>query len=347
MTVNAPNAPPRTPLLWNRTPLLLSPGLSRLTGHNIWLKYENLQPSGSFKSRGIGYYMCQRLSTNYDGSSGKTHFYISSGGNAGLACVHAAITLGTPSTIVVPLSTTPMMIEKLRKAGASDVIQHGNTWKEADGYLRDVVLQAATERGEQAVYVPPFDTPDVWTGHATMVQEIVEELSEVGERRSESCKVDAVVCSVGGGGLFCGVSQGLNEAGLSNVNILAMETKGADSLSQSLLAGELITLLEITSIATSLGAKRVAAQAFEYAKRSTVKSVVLTDTEAVAACLKFAEEERILVEPACGVSLAVCYEGRLKKALPALTADSNVVIVVCGGSNVSLDAIEKWRKEYT
>jgi L-serine/L-threonine ammonia-lyase len=88
-------------------------------------------------------------------SKKETHFYASSGGNAGLACVVAARSLGHKATVVVPHSTKPMMIAKIRAAGASDVIQHGANFGEADAYLRNVVLAA----NKDGVYVPPFDHP--------------------------------------------------------------------------------------------------------------------------------------------------------------------------------------------
>ncbi|KKY20246.1 putative serine family amino acid catabolism- protein [Diplodia seriata] len=88
------------------------------------------------------------------------HFFCSSGGNAGLAAVHASHALHRPCTVVVPLSTKPFMIGRLRAAGAHDVVQVGATWAEADAHLRDVELRRAEERGETGVYVPPFDHED-------------------------------------------------------------------------------------------------------------------------------------------------------------------------------------------
>jgi L-serine/L-threonine ammonia-lyase len=90
-----------------------------------------------------------------NGPRQETHFYASSGGNAGLACVVAARSLGHKATVVVPRSTTPMMIAKIKAAGASQVIQHGANFGEADSHLRNVVLPA----DKAGVYVPPFDHP--------------------------------------------------------------------------------------------------------------------------------------------------------------------------------------------
>ena len=275
-----------------------------------------------------------RTAISSHSASEPLHFYSSSGGNAGLACVTAAYALGYPSTVVVPLSTKPMMIAKIRTAGATDVIQVGEHWIEADRYLREEVLA----RDFNGVYVPPFDHLDIFEGNALMVDEIAEQM--------EHMRPDAIICSVGGGGLFCGIMKGLERASWGDVDVVAVETWGADSLHTSLAQDSLATLPAITSIATSLGAVRIAEKAFSYAQRSNVKSVVLSDAEAAMGCWRFADDERMIVETACGVSVAVCYNGRLRELLPSLTKESKVVVVVCGGSNVTLAMLEGYREIY-
>jgi L-serine/L-threonine ammonia-lyase len=226
------------------------------------------------------------------------------------------------------------MIAKIRAAGATDVIQHGATWKEADGYLREQILK----NDPNGVYVPPFDHADIWAGNSTIVEEVARQIPDG--------RPDAIVCSVGGGGLFNGVMLGLEKQRWTGMNVLAVETKGADSLATSLQEGQLATLDEITSVATSLAAKQTSHKTYELAQREGVKSVVLSDAEAAMGCWRLADDERLMVELACGVSVAVCYDGRLKKLLPGLTKESKVVIVLCGGSNVSLEMLVEYRHKY-
>jgi L-serine/L-threonine ammonia-lyase len=326
------------PVPWRRTPLIHSSTLSKSANCQIYLKLENLQPSGSFKSRGIGNLLLSHLRPLDPTSRSAVHFYSSSGGNAGLACVVAAVSLGTPATIVVPLSTSSFMINKIKEAGAAEVIQEGTSWYEADSYLKSHVIPEAERRGEKPVYVPPFDAPEIWTGNATMIPEILEDLGQA---------PDALVCSVGGGGLFSGIMQGRAAASeqAKNMQVLAVETQGADSLNLSVREGKLSTLPAITSIATTLGARTVAEKAYEYSKEFGVRSVVLSDKEAMEGCVRFADDERIMVEASCGVSLALCYGGRLRKAMPELTEDSKVVIVVCGGKNITAGMLQTWEEE--
>jgi L-serine/L-threonine ammonia-lyase len=274
------------------------------------------------------------------------HFYCSSGGNAGLACVTAAIALNRPATIVVPMSTSALMVEKLKTLGA-DVVQYGQHWSEADTFLREELLA----RDGGGVYVPPFDHEDLWEGHSTLVDEVEMQLG-----RSNK-KYDAIVCSVGGGGLFAGIMEGLERHGRlrggkrREAKVLVMETEGADSLNYSLREGELRRLDAITSIATSLGATQVARKAFEWGQRPEVTSCVFSDAEAAMACVNFADDERIVVESACGVSIAPAYNDTLHTLLyPDLSDEEfsrlNIIIVACGGSNVTLKVLEEYREKY-
>ncbi|OAA70574.1 serine family amino acid catabolism-related protein [Cordyceps fumosorosea ARSEF 2679] len=332
------------------TPLIKSANLSRIAGCNVYLKLENLQPSGSFKSRGIGHFMVQQLATLRAAgpSAPSPHFYSSSGGNAGLACVHAARTLGCRATVVVPLSTTPFMVDKLRAAGAADVVRVGASWQEADDHLTGTLMPAAAAAGdgETPVYVPPFDAQGIWDGNAGIAREAAAQLAASSQHypNDSSGVVDAIVCSVGGGGLFAGIMQGVEGLGVDGkrTRVVAVETEGADSLHRAVRAGELVTLPGITSLATSLGARRVCARALECALAGNVVTAVLPDAEAIRACRRFADEERLVVELACGVCPAIIYTGKIRELVPGLDENSNVVIVVCGGSNMSYDIMDKY-----
>jgi L-serine/L-threonine ammonia-lyase len=238
------------------------------------------------------------------------------------------------------------MVQKLQTLGA-DVVQHGLHWSEADAYLREELLA----KDEHGVYVPPFDHEDLWEGHSSLVDEVEMQMRGLG------AECDGIVCSVGGGGLFVGIMSGLQRHGRlqggprQEVKVLAMETEGADSLALSLKNGALSRLPAITSIATSLGATQVARKAFEWGQRPEVTSCVFSDAEAAMACVNFADDERIVVESACGVSIAAAYNDTLHTLLfPDLSDEEfsklNIVIVVCGGSNVTLKILEGYREKY-
>jgi L-serine/L-threonine ammonia-lyase len=339
-------------LPWIKTPCVLSPQLSKATGCNIYLKLDCLQPSGSFKSRGIGNYMI-RAAVEADGaesnsgpSSKPVHFYCSSGGNAGLACATSALALRQPVTIVVPTSTSDMMKRKLIDIGAN-VQQVGENWAAADRFLREELLT----KDPLGVYVPPFDDQRIWDGHATIVAELRDQMADV--------PIDAIVCSVGGGGLVNGVMQAVEAASWPadrKPTVVAVETVGADSLNASVRAGEHVSLPAITSIATTLGATRVSRRTWDWyvsngGDDGNMISLVVSDADAAVSCVRFADDARLLVEPSCGASLALAYNGDLRRCLGKNLSDEqwagkNVVLEVCGGSGVTLGLLEGWRETF-
>jgi L-serine/L-threonine ammonia-lyase len=190
------------------------------------------------------------------------------------------------------------------------------------------------------IYTPPFDHPDIWTGNSTVMHEIASQMPS-------NSPPDVLICSVGGGGLINGICQALDTLDMPSPTVLAVETAGADSLAASLAADELVTLPRITSQATSLGCVRVTDTTYKYACRENVRSVVLSDGVAAMGCWRLADDERMMVELACGVNVALCYDGRLEKALGRpVRREDKVVIVLCGGSNVTSGMLCEWRSEY-
>lgn len=288
-------------------------------------------------------------------ATAKAHFYSSSGANAGLATLYAANLFGCRATIVTPLSTSAFLVAKLKQAGAVQVIQYGNTWQEAEDYLRATVMPATVAADETAIYVPPFDAPEIWQGNSGIMHETVRQLGEAihhypintaataptsNGTTKHAPNIDAVICSVGGGSMFCGIMQAIEELQLKDITqVIAVEADGVDSLAQSVAKRERITLSRIGSLASSLGARRVAQRAFEYGLEKHVTTVVLSDAEAIRACHRFANEEHYLVELACAVCPALCYNGKLRELIPRFNENTVVAIVVCGGSNISFEML--------
>jgi len=297
------------------TPLVESRPLSLIAGCPVWLKLDNLQPSGSFKLRGIGH-ACETYLAR-----GARRFVSSSGGNAGLAVAYAGRVLGVPVTVVVPETTTERAKALLQMEGAS-VIEHGASWQEANEVAQSLL-------GPADAFLHPFDDPLVWAGHSTLVDELVR----------ADVKPDAIVLCVGGGGLLSGVVEGLRRHGWNDIPVIAVETEGAASLHAAIKAGHTVELDRIASVATSLGAKRVCEQALQCAREHPVRSFVVSDCSALSACERFLADHRILVEPACGASLAVAYEDA-----PDLAPYRSVLIVVCGGATATIDQIREWAR---
>ncbi|KAA0943328.1 MULTISPECIES: pyridoxal-phosphate dependent enzyme [unclassified Pseudomonas] len=298
-----------------RTPLILHPGLST-PSRRIWLKLENLQPCGSFKLRGMNT-LCA-----YAASQGKTTVVCPSGGNAGLATAVAARGLGLHARIVVPTTTPQATRARIQRAGA-EVVVHGDLWDESN----QLALQLA--EAPDALYVPAFDHPLLWEGHSSMVDEILEDCPQV----------DAIVTSVGGGGLLAGVLVGLERHERYDCKVIACETQGAASFAAAVDAGHPVRLAKIDTIAKSLAATQVAGWPVEHIQGFPHQCVVLSDSEAMMGVARYADDLRQLVEPACGVSLAVAYLDH-----PAIAEAQDVVIIVCGGVSISAETVGQWQQ---
>lgn len=258
--------------LFSKTPLRKDDNLSKLLQRDVFLKLDSMQPSGSFKDRGIGH-LCSTIQEQ------TTKLISSSGGNAGLAAATVGQALQMSVQVIVPQTTKPNVIAKLRSLHA-DVTIHGENWNAADTLARQLV-----DQDPSAYYVSPYDNALLWTGHSTVVDEIFEELHPI----VPSC----IIASVGGGGLLCGILEGLHRR-QSRTAVIAAETVGAASFGQSFRKKEIVTLEKIDSIATSLGALQVTPVALQRAKQhqewtgkdDMVQISLCTDAEAVDACVK-------------------------------------------------------------
>lgn len=294
-----------------QTPLVESDVLGT-SAQRVWLKVEALQPCGSFKLRGIGH-ACEQYVAR-----GARRLLSSSGGNAGLAVAYAGRRLGVPVVVVVPSTTGEWAKALIRRQGA-EVLVHGKSWQEANEHL--LTMQGATDAA-----VHPFDDPLLWQGHSSMILEAA----------NQGPRPEAVVLSVGGGGLLCGVLEGMYAVGWQEVPVVAVETVGAASLHAAVAAQRLVRLEAITSVASSLGARQVCQRAFEWTQQHEVIATTVSDAEAIQACLEFADEHRMIVEPACGATLAAVAQRRV----PALQRASEVLAIVCGGVGTRIGELQ-------
>ncbi|XP_075048393.1 serine dehydratase-like [Mixophyes fleayi] len=309
------------------TPLKESSALSKMAGTQVLMKLENIQPMGSFKIRGIGH-LCQKLA-----KKGCKKFVCSSGGNAGLAASYACSKLGLPATIVVPGSTPEKIIHKLQDLGA-EVVVTGKVWDDADACAHRLA------EAPGSLYISPFNHPLLWEGHSSLVLELKASLGIQ--------KPGAIVVAVGGGGLLAGLVEGISKVGWSDVPIIAMETLGAHCLNAAIQAGKLVTLPDITSVAKCLGAKTVCDRALECARKYRVISITVDDRDALRALEMFLEDELMLVEAACGAALAAVYSGHIQRLQQEGKLEKSlgpVIMIVCGGSAISLSELQNFKSQ--
>ena len=167
-----------------RTPSISAPALGQALGIDLTLKLENLQITGSFKSRGA-YVKLFSLSAE---ERARGVIAMSAGNHAQGVAYHATA-LGIHSTIVMPAATPFTKVEKTRNYGA-EVIQFGDTLSES----RDKVEELIAEHGY--VLIHPYDDPMIIAGQGTAGLELMQDAEDI----------DTLVVPIGGGGLISGMA---------------------------------------------------------------------------------------------------------------------------------------------
>jgi threonine dehydratase len=259
-------------------------------GRPLALKLEHLQLTGSFKIRGALNSLIAKGTPD--------HVVTASGGNHGLGVARAAQLLGVSATVFVPVSAPEGKVRRIEAAGAK-LIRHGASYAEA----------AAAAREFPGVYVEAYNDPLTVSGQGTVGLEIVADLPEV----------DAVAVAVGGGGLVAGIASALD--GRLTVGV---EPVNCSALHNALAAGAPVDGPVESVAASALGATRLGELPFEVLTSTPVTSLLVTDTELLAARDRLWEEFRLAVEPAAAVPFAAFLAGNVPGEVPC--------VVLCGAN---------------
>jgi len=285
-----------------RTPLLHSRHLSKLVGGPVYLKCENVQRTGSYKIRGA-YTRISRLSEEERARG----VVAASAGNHAQGVALAASLLGCKATIFMPAGAPLPKVEATRAYGA-EIIHPGDTV--------DACLPAAQRYAEDrgAVFIHPFDHPDIVAGQGTLGLEILEERPDV----------RTVVVPVGGGGLASGLGVALKDNGFTG-SLLGVQAKRAASFPPSLAVGRPTSITPSPTMADGIAVGRPGDLTFELVSRY-VDSVVTVSEESISrAMLLSLERAKQVVEPAGAASVAALLEHTYAMRPP-------VVAVLSGGN---------------
>ncbi len=285
-----------------RTPLLHSRHLSELVGGPVYLKCENVQRTGSYKIRGA-YTRISRLSPEERARG----VVAASAGNHAQGVALAASLLGCKATIFMPAGAPLPKAEATRAYGA-EIIYPGDSV--------DACLPAAREYAEEhgAVFIHPFDHPDIVAGQGTLGLEILQECPDV----------RTVVTPVGGGGLASGLGVALKGGGFTG-SLLGVQAKRAASFPPSLAAGRPVSITLSPTMADGIAVGRPGDLTFDLVSEY-VDSVVTVSEESISrAMLLSLERAKQVVEPAGAASIAALLEHTYAMRPP-------VVAVLSGGN---------------
>ena len=210
-----------------RTPQVISSTLSEALRTNIYCKLEMFQKTGSFKVRGVF-----NKVLGLTGEAREAGLVAVSGGNHGLAVAYAARALDMKSLILMPEGTPTNFLEAAEGYGAE--VEFARSAGEAFAQVEDLTRSGWC-------FLPPFDDPAIIAGQGTLGLEILEDTPHVTD----------VIVSIGGGGMMTGVATAIKSL-KPDVRIWGVETEGADCMSQSLSAGQIVTLDGARSVARAL-----------------------------------------------------------------------------------------------
>jgi len=282
-----------------RTPLTHSRTLSEIVGATVYLKFENLQYTGSFKGRGAR----NRL---LDVAPGTGVIAMSAGNHAQGVAWHGSL-LDLETTIVMPENTPFVKVARTRDLGATVELIGADVTESAVA-----AVQLAEERGLE--FIHPFDDPAVIAGQGTIALEMLEQEPEL----------DVIVAAVGGGGLAAGISV-VAQAHDSKVSVVGVQSERYPSMADA-LAGRTSTRLDGTTVADGIAVREPGVITQRLLAKNDVEVVVVSEAAIEKAIAMLLEIEKTVVEGAGATGLAACMEHGDR------FAGRKVGVVLCGGN---------------
>ncbi len=286
------------------TKLIRSRDLSKEFNNDIYLKPENLQLTGAFKLRGA----LNKISKLSEEE--KAHGLIaSSAGNHAQGVAFSGQALGIDVTIVMPKTTPLIKIQATKNLGAH-VVLAGDIYDEAYEEARRL------EKAKGYTFIHPFDDVDVMAGQGTIALEILEELPNT----------DIILVPVGGGGLISGIAvaaKALNP----NIQIIGVESKGAQSMKLSLDSGSIVSLPSVDTIADGAAVRTPGTLTFDLIKQYVDGIITLNDHNLIEAIFLLVEKHKLVAEATGALSVA---------ALKKLNVQNKKVVSIISGGNIDV-----------
>jgi len=284
-----------------RTPCVASRTLSDITGAQVYLKFENLQFTASFKERGA----CNKLAQLSAQERARGVVAMSAGNHAQGVAYHAQ-RLGVRAVIVMPLFTPGVKIERTRGFGA-EVVLHGHTLDEA----RSHALQLAEQQG--LVFVHPYDDPDIVAGQGTVALEMLTDVPDL----------DTLVIAVGGGGLIAGMAT-VAKALQPGIEIIGVQTTRFPAMVNAIKGTQ--HPQGSSSIAEGIAVGTPGKLPQTIIRRCVNDLLLVDEGDIEQAIVMLLEVEKTLVEGAGAAGLAALLK------YPERFKDKRVGLVLCGGN---------------
>jgi threonine dehydratase len=283
------------------TPTFFAPRLSVLTGAEVFVKYENMQATGSFKDRGA----LVKLESLTPDERRRGVIAMSAGNHAQAVAYHAQH-LGIPATIIMPVTTPFVKLQNTRSYGAR-VVLHGEQLSESQTKCEQLIA------AEDLVLVHPYDDPHVIAGQGTLALEMLEAVPDL----------ESLVVPIGGGGLISGVALAA-KAKRPGIDIVGAEAELYPSFWNAIHAES--RPIGGPTLAEGIAVKNVGRMTLPIVRDHVDEIVLVGESELERAVNAFATLQRTLAEGAGAAGLAAML------AKPGRFAGRKVGLVLCGGN---------------
>lgn len=297
----------------SKTPLKYSAPLSKLTEAEVYIKYENVNPTCAFKVRG-GINLMSKLINDVGFSRNKT-LLAGSTGNHGQSIAYAGKLFNIPVKIVVPESANESKVQAIKDFGA-EIIHHGKdvfeVWEHCEKLAKE----------KEYFYVHSVEQPELFEGVGTIGLEIFEDLPDI----------DCFITAVGGGSGLCGSSIALKNLN-SKIKTYGVQSDGASAVYDSFKQKKLISHPSLNTFAEGLATRSTHQYAFEIMQKYVDDLFLVSDKEIKESILLLLEHCHTVAEGAGAASLA----GLIKNK--ALFKNKKVVCVLTGG-NLQMDVLK-------
>lgn len=288
----------------HKTPLIYSNSFSRMFDAEVYIKAENLQKTGSFKTRGA-FNKLMKLKTD--------KVIAASMGNHAQGVAFAAGCLGIKAKIVMPLNAS-IVKQEATKGYGSEVVLYGESFSDALNY-------AISQK--DYTFIHAFDDEDIIAGQGTIGLEIANELQDI----------DVVLVPVGGGGLISGISIAIKNLS-PKTEVIGVQTVSATSAHDSYRLKEIVERIPHPTLADGIAVGRVGDKAFGVMQRYVDDILKVSEESIAMSVLLFLERKKLVVEGAGAVPLAALIEQKER------FKGKKIVLVVSGG-NIDFTLIDR------
>ena len=280
---------------------------------DIFLKFENMQRTGSFKIRGAFNKLCSL--TDVEKSKGVV---ACSAGNHAQGVSLSCAMLGIDSKVVMPKAAPKSKVAATRDYSAQ-VILHGDNFNETIAKVSEIVEM------EGRIFIPPYDDPKVIAGQGTIGLEILEDLYDV----------DNIIVPIGGGGLISGIALAIKSIN-PTIKVIGVQAQNVHGMAASFFAGNITTHRTGSTLADGCDVSRPGQITYEIVRQLVDNIVLVSEDEIRNSIIALIQRNKVVTEGAGALACAALLSGKLDSDIQNR---KTVSIISCG--NIDLSGISQ------